>query len=61
MVIAVAAGAGTQQELLPAGIAGQGFDGDLTSSSTRTDGVVLSTDIGPTVLRPPRYRRSPTR
>ncbi len=50
MVIAVAAGASTEQELLPAGIAGQTFHGDLTSSSTRTDGVVLSTDIGPTVL-----------
>jgi hypothetical protein len=49
-VIAIAAGAGTQQELLPAGIAGQAFHGDLTSPSTRTDGVILSTDIGPTVL-----------
>jgi hypothetical protein len=50
MVIALAAGVGTEQALLPAGIASQGFDGDLTSSSTRTDGVVLSTDIAPTVL-----------
>jgi hypothetical protein len=50
LVIAVAAGAGTEQELLPAGIAGGGFHGDLTSPSTRTDGVILSTDIGPTIL-----------
>ncbi len=50
MLIAIAAGAGTQQVLLPAGIAGPDHRGDLTSASTRTDGVVLTTDIGPTVL-----------
>jgi hypothetical protein len=50
MVIALTAANGAAQQLLPAGIAGAGFDGDLTSSSTRTDGVVLTTDIGPTVL-----------
>lgn len=50
LLIAIAAGAGAQQELLPTGIAGAGYDGNLTSSSTRTDGVVLSTDIAPTVL-----------
>ena len=33
------------------GIAGRGFDGDLTSDSTRTDGYVLSTDVAPTILR----------
>ena len=49
-LIAFAAGARAQQELLPAGIAGPGFDGDLTSSSTRTDGLVVSTDLAPTVL-----------
>lgn len=32
------------------GIAGRGFDGNLTSSSTRIDGYVLSTDVAPTVL-----------
>jgi hypothetical protein len=32
------------------GIAGRGFDGDLTSDSTRTDGYVLSTDVAPTIL-----------
>ncbi|MGH2954514.1 MAG: hypothetical protein ACRDK9_10975 [Solirubrobacterales bacterium] len=36
--------------LLPIGIAGPGFDGDLTSDSTRTDGVVTSTDLAPTIL-----------
>jgi hypothetical protein len=35
---------------VPLGIAGSGFNGDLTSDSTRTDGYVLSTDIAPTVL-----------
>jgi hypothetical protein len=37
-------------DLLPTGIAGSGFEGDLTSDSTRTDGVVTTTDIAPTVL-----------
>ncbi len=50
MLFAIAAGAASQQQLLPAGIVGPGYDGDLTSASTRTDGVVLSTDIAPTVL-----------
>jgi hypothetical protein len=50
LLIALAAGSGAQQELLPAGIAGAGYDGNLTSASTRTDGVVISTDIAPTVL-----------
>jgi hypothetical protein len=35
---------------LAIGIAGQGFDGDLTSDSTRIDGLVLSTDVAPTIL-----------
>jgi hypothetical protein len=35
---------------LAIGIAGRGFDGALTSGSTRTDGYVLSTDIAPTIL-----------
>ena len=50
LLIVFAAGARAQQQLLPAGIAGQGFDGNLTSPSTRTDGVVISTDVAPTVL-----------
>jgi hypothetical protein len=32
------------------GIAGRGFDGNLTSDSTRLDGYVLSTDVAPTIL-----------
>ncbi|HEX7243988.1 MAG TPA: hypothetical protein VF245_00295 [Solirubrobacterales bacterium] len=35
---------------LAIGVAGEGFDGDLTSDSTRTDGYVLATDIAPTIL-----------
>jgi hypothetical protein len=35
---------------LAIGVAGIGFDGDLTSDSTRTDGYVLATDIAPTIL-----------
>lgn len=35
---------------LAVGIAGRGFDGDLTSDSTRTNGYVLSTDVAPTIL-----------
>ena len=41
---------GIRLAALPIGIAGRGFDGNLTSDSTRTDGYVLSTDIAPTVL-----------
>jgi hypothetical protein len=50
LLIALTSGVRTDQKLLPAGIAGEGFDGNLTSDSTRTDGVVLTSDIGPTVL-----------
>ncbi len=39
-----------ENRALPIGIAGRGFDGNLTSDSTRTDGYVLSTDIAPTIL-----------
>ncbi len=35
---------------LVAGIAGAGFDGRLTSESTHTPGLVLSTDLAPTIL-----------
>ena len=35
---------------LPLGIAGRGFDGTLTSDSTRMRGYVLSTDLAPTIL-----------
>jgi hypothetical protein len=50
LLIALAAGARADQELLPVGISGEGYEGDLTSASTRTDGIVTTTDIGPTVL-----------
>ena len=48
-LIAIADGTDSEQQLLPAGVAGLGA-GDLTSDSTRTDGLVISTDIAPTVL-----------
>ena len=35
---------------LALGIAGRGFDGTLTSDSTRLDGYVLSTDLAPTIF-----------
>jgi hypothetical protein len=50
MLIALVAPTG-DEGLTPIGIAGQGFHGELTSDSTRTDGYVLSTDLLPTVLR----------
>jgi hypothetical protein len=50
LVIAIARPTGRTDELLPIGIRGRGFDGNLTSDSTRTDGYVLSTDVAPTVL-----------
>ncbi|MEX2107602.1 MAG: hypothetical protein WD827_01795 [Solirubrobacterales bacterium] len=40
-----------ESHALAIGIAGQGFDGNLTSDSTRLDGYVLSTDLAPTILR----------
>jgi hypothetical protein len=50
LVIAIAAPTGTNDEPIPIGIAGRGFDGDLTSDTTRTTGYVTSTDIAPTIL-----------
>ena len=50
LLIAFAAGSRSEQPLWPTAIAGEGFDGNLTSDSTRTDGVVLATDVAPTVL-----------
>src|SRR4051812_22560880 len=51
LLIAIAGPTGKSDEPLPIGIAGRGFDGDLTSDSTRMDGYVLSTDVAPTILR----------
>jgi hypothetical protein len=50
LVIAIATPTGTTGDPIPLGIAGHGFDGDLTSDTTRTDGYVVSTDIAPTIL-----------
>jgi hypothetical protein len=50
LVIAIATPTGTTDDPIPLGIAGPGFDGDLTSDTTRTNGYVTSTDIAPTIL-----------
>ena len=50
LLIALAAGARAEQPLLPIGIAGRGFNGNLTSASTHRDGLVTSTDLAPTIL-----------
>jgi hypothetical protein len=50
LLIAIARPTGGDDDPLPIGIAGRGFDGNLTSDSTRTDGYVLSTDVAPTIL-----------
>ncbi len=51
MAIAIERAPPEPNHALAIGIAGRGFGGDLYSSSARTDGYVLSTDIGPTILR----------
>lgn len=51
LTIAIARPTGESDAPLPIGIAGRGFDGNLTSDSTRMDGYVLSTDVAPTILR----------
>jgi hypothetical protein len=51
LLVAFAAPPSSHNRGLPIGIAGRGFDGDLTSDSTRTNGYVLSTDIAPTILQ----------
>jgi len=50
LLIAFSRPTGHSDDLLPIGIAGPGFEGNLTSDSTRTDGYVLSTDVAPTIL-----------
>jgi hypothetical protein len=50
LLIALARPTGASDEPLPIGVAGRGFDGNLTSDSTRMGGYVLSTDIAPTIL-----------
>jgi hypothetical protein len=51
LLIAIASPTGTSDEPLPIGVSGGGFDGNLTSDSTRTGGYVLSTDVAPTILQ----------
>jgi hypothetical protein len=50
LLIAVERPPPARDRALAIGIAGRGFDGNLTSDSTRTEGYVLSTDIAPTIL-----------
>jgi hypothetical protein len=50
LLIALTAPPPDPDRALPIGIAGRGFEGELTSDSTRTDGYVLSTDLTPTIL-----------
>ncbi|MDX6627274.1 MAG: hypothetical protein QOE56_2263 [Solirubrobacterales bacterium] len=50
LLIAIARPTGEDDDPLAIGIAGSGFDGNLTSNSTRTDGYVLATDVAPTIL-----------
>jgi hypothetical protein len=50
LVIAISTPTDKSDEPIPMGIAGKGYDGDLTSDTTRTNGYVLSTDIAPTIL-----------
>jgi hypothetical protein len=50
LLIAIAKPPPAENRGLSMGIAGKGFDGDLTSDSTRLDGYVLSTDVAPTIL-----------
>ncbi len=50
LVIAIERPPPEKNRALAIGIAGPGFDGNLTSDSTRLDGYVLSTDIAPTIL-----------
>ncbi len=50
LLIAIETPSGESDAPLAIGIAGEGFDGNLSSGSTRMDGYVLSTDVAPTIL-----------
>jgi hypothetical protein len=50
LLIAIGRAPPAKNQALAIGVAGRGFDGDLTSDSTRTNGYVLSTDVAPTIL-----------
>jgi hypothetical protein len=51
LLIALSAPPPASNHELPIGIAGAGFSGELTSESTHTGGLVLDTDLAPTILR----------
>jgi hypothetical protein len=51
LLVALAAPPPAPDRELPIGIAGAGFHGRLTSESTHTDGLLVSTDLAPTILR----------
>jgi hypothetical protein len=50
LLIAIESPPAPRRSQLAIGIAGDGFDGNLTSDTTRVNGFVLTTDIGPTIL-----------
>ncbi len=50
LVIALSRPPQPKNHELVLGIAGTGFDGQLTSESTHTGGLVLATDLAPTIL-----------
>ena len=50
LIIAIERAPPEKNEALAIGVAGRGFEGNLTTDSTRTDGYVLSTDVAPTIL-----------
>ena len=50
LVIAIERPPPAKERQFAIGISGPGFDGNLTSDSTRLDGYVLSTDVAPTIL-----------
>jgi hypothetical protein len=50
LLIAIERPPPAEDAALAIGVAGRGFDGNLTSDSTRLDGYVLSTDVAPTIL-----------
>ncbi len=50
LLIAIERPPPAENEALAIGVAGRGFDGNLSSDSTRLRGYVLATDIAPTIL-----------
>jgi hypothetical protein len=50
LLIAIASPPPPENRALAIGVSGRGFEGTLTSDSTRMRGYVLSTDIAPTIL-----------